>query len=1387
MGCCSGVEVDPNLNRNNGNHNNKMGGAGGDASSPNTAGGSAQAGAGTNANNNGPNSSNVGAGGSTAQNVDDSYRKTDGAGGPTGSATESPSSAHRSQETDGHHADGSTPTASEKNNALINSSASNNNASATTGSSAAGGTATSSGTGGPFFGPQRGAPNTTAVASLIPQEFAQLRDIFGEMSKMDMHLKRRVRIEPEWVHWEPRTGQFFSPERDQPPGAGAAGTWIKLRKASVVTVEEKKIERLAQELAKTVLKHHSKLSTSRYFQQPMVMIYEEGLPSTDNQHQKYTGLPTIAAADRSQDLSGVHAVVSAIELFLVEPMRFIAGCQIWHAPPSTADDQDDGSMNHTGSPHADSPNGRAAAYGRATVSGSGGVTMDNLVETLMSRMFTAQSYWRQLPDPGTAAAAARGGTSSSNAPSSSSMGNNPSSPAQMHFRFQTCVQTEIRVLFLALGGTEFSGSPNEHGVPHLPALDMLVALLLRNVGPILKARSPNRNRLRSEVRKWLRLLAFLGVVAEHVVRDDALWLQPNYGTGRNSVNDTNASPFSQLPVFLLTPAAVSQLLLIDTALRANSMRYEKQPPRIQAPISSQQDMLESLLKDNIVPSSLADLRPYRDASVFNTIRYTDGHQSLVATASLLLNDSNSASVIPGSPGNNSLGEVRWPYGYPQVPADFEIAAVPSPSDYELSAADSIADFFNTVARPYFGVDSRFGVARPPPLALFKLFKSMHLEYCVLPEPTLDFGDPTMRDDDPLGGKQTQRPQETLTPFRLVLEQPLHPSVMVQMAAVDEGDTVVLDPRDELMSSYPVLQREFKMIDDAAERMVMMGDAQNGALPHALFTPSAGADGAGGLGGKGAQGGTGRITDYKVVVLHFRMAFEPPPFATKRETLDPSVAKEIEVRMHFARCLFAAPSVDYATFVVSNQLQSAGDEVEQESFLDNSSESPARVNGDGSNNNNNNNIGDGGGGNSENMDGGAGGAFGAGGGGGGGAGEQGRSRSGEDILRQQQIAYMLGWLVASAIASGVTFTVPLPALMFRVLKTFVRRAQAPQGASGSTGAVVPITSGADDDTTHHCLFQASEADVLEMMPRISAVIDDIRRLSTMRFIELVRMEGLGSIMTKDEYITSIIAEQIVFPLSSYTIYEAIFTGMYDSGLVNSPLWAWSSPLTQQRVVTATCLEDDDRNAPDFVTRDWDIRVGFMPFQPDAQALEDKFSEVVEGAITSLSPIHKRELLRKSLGLLRPPAGSDHIFSVTVAIGSLELVNRATRADFDEELHETPFVRPVDNILRVPNYLEAMLFHSDGLYWNWFPHKVPSLTGATDDANAVPTEVLDSALNDIMVEKPAQMETLTEQVQRLTAERIAAFLIPQRAAVVTGPASSASAAEQDAFGHNAMDPM
>ncbi len=37
---------------------------------------------------------------------------------------------------------------------------------------------------GEFFGPSRSAPNTTAVASLIPQEFAHLRDIFTEMAKM---------------------------------------------------------------------------------------------------------------------------------------------------------------------------------------------------------------------------------------------------------------------------------------------------------------------------------------------------------------------------------------------------------------------------------------------------------------------------------------------------------------------------------------------------------------------------------------------------------------------------------------------------------------------------------------------------------------------------------------------------------------------------------------------------------------------------------------------------------------------------------------------------------------------------------------------------------------------------------------------------------------------------------------------------------------------------------------------------------------------------------------------------------------------------------------------------------------------------------------------------
>ena len=59
----------------------------------------------------------------------------------------------------------------------------------------------------------------------------------------------------------------------------------------------------------------------------------------------------------------------------------------------------------------------------------------------------------------------------------------------------------------------------------------------------------------------------------------------------------------------------------------------------------------------------------------------------------------------------------------------------------------------------------------------------------------------------------------------------------------------------------------------------------------------------------------------------------------------------------------------------------------------------------------------------------------------------------------------------------------------------------------------------------------------------------------------------------------------------------------------------------------------------------------------------------------------------------------------------------RADFDEELHETPFVRPVDNILRVPNYLEAVLFHSEGLYWSWFPHKVPT---AASDASRTGTK-------------------------------------------------------------------
>jgi hypothetical protein len=173
---------------------------------------------------------------------------------------------------------------------------------------------------------------------------------------------------------------------------------------------------------------------------------------------------------------------------------------------------------------------------------------------------------------------------------------------------------------------------------------------------------------------------------------------------------------------------------------------------------------------------------------------------------------------------------------------------------------------------------------------------------------------------------------------------------------------------------------------------------------------------------------------------------------------------------------------------------------------------------------------------------------------------------ETINGLLQRFYFMGWMLGQAAGCGHKLGVPLPLLVFRVLKSYrpsvAVSAASPLGYSSLTD--MPVTR----STGHLCHFTPTVADFIELSPtEHQRQVDEIHLMSRAAFDEALEEYALPSHTTREAYIHEILVDSNVLRPMHRMYFDAMFVGVFDSGIAASPMWQNATP----RELQAICCE------------------------------------------------------------------------------------------------------------------------------------------------------------------------------------------------------------------------
>ena len=271
---------------------------------------------------------------------------------------------------------------------------------------------------------------------------------------------------------------------------------------------------------------------------------------------------------------------------------------------------------------------------------------------------------------------------------------------------------------------------------------------------------------------------------------------------------------------------------------------------------------------------------------------------------------------------------------------------------------------------------------------------------------------------------------------------------------------------------------------------------------------------------------------------------------------------------------------------------------------------------------------------------------------------------------QRRYFCVGWLLGSCLANGTTFPIPLPAVLFKMLRT------AAPPLPGATG---------------NRRYVPTEADLLDLRPSLQATFASIRAMTPQQLREFVSddedLEAIvGSaasapldpeMVIRDGFVKQILRDSCRFRL------EAVYGGFQASGLTTVSCFHRLSALDLQEMI---CGERDDGES------DFSFDAVFnLQFSPDfAQfrhtvAFRRIITETLNGRYVLNGGVaeFKRQVLRFITGCARLPPKKVETISVvlTGATGSL--------ASCSQVLSRLPAAHTCANSFEVPNYLEALL--------------------------------------------------------------------------------------------------
>eukprot|EP01065_Artemidia_motanka_P046579 TRINITY_DN7096_c0_g1_i1.p1 TRINITY_DN7096_c0_g1~~TRINITY_DN7096_c0_g1_i1.p1 ORF type:complete len:872 (+),score=170.73 TRINITY_DN7096_c0_g1_i1:62-2677(+) len=299
---------------------------------------------------------------------------------------------------------------------------------------------------------------------------------------------------------------------------------------------------------------------------------------------------------------------------------------------------------------------------------------------------------------------------------------------------------------------------------------------------------------------------------------------------------------------------------------------------------------------------------------------------------------------------------------------------------------------------------------------------------------------------------------------------------------------------------------------------------------------------------------------------------------------------------------------------------------------------------------------------------------------------------------QKYAFV-GWLMAAAIANGVSLPVNLPSVFFAILKDW------------------PTYTPLEEHLTS--------------LGGVGGGVSTVRTMPEEELTELLRLQQLPTDMSREDYVKHLCTEalqtQIAVPMT------ALAESFHATGLGETLVFRHCSPDELRAII---CGRRDD-NLGDFNFRcefRFVVDGDFRRF-PHNEVLLDALWAVIDSGLDAPDGdrqglLMKRRFLKFLTGRVRLPALPQHE-TVRFVFGTCPM----TAAEYTEQLQRLPVAHTCDNSLEIPNYAEALLFCQDSEWYKLAER--PTTTPITNEDRARAWQQIQDTRPDLLSELKKQI--------------------------------------------------